>query len=140
VAAHNIPENVYFYYVRDDKGNPFSCICFGKDLHPVETLVIGGGTECEFKWSRGVSICSKPDLFTKTAARGRAYQRFNMANRDEKTRFPIAKREHFLPPYPEVDAFIDSDIVGEIDFKSEYDVALTEFEERLTHKCDKTLV
>ena len=130
-----LPEEVYCYYVReervdigrDDKVHtgmfPFACVVFGRDIKTG-------------KWVRGISICSEtePKGFDRVEAKRKAYERAVSATnaqaciRGDRIRLTkYATTAKFISLICEGQSYTPADIV----YKAGYDVLLSEYECRL---------
>lgn len=109
------PTNARFYYVRDENGHPRTTVCLGKS----KTGAI----------VRGVSVCSQRDIVSKDTGRKLAYIRMTQASENQKTSQPLSNSEQ-----ESVAQLMDTKQY--IDYKSEYDVKTTSYENNLLKSLD----
>jgi hypothetical protein len=119
----------YFYYLRDKDGHPRITVCL-MQTDDVETW----NTEKGYVYSRGLAICSYSEkIINKKQGRRLAHKRAFHAMMVQEDTMPIR--------YEGLDAMGGIDIPNRLgirfyggpdsDFKSQFNVELTDFEKRL---------
>ena len=123
-------KNIHFYYIRRENGQPIATVCFGL-----------GRDDTKYTWSRGIAICSDKDRFDKKAGKSVAVGRARRANGTYSNSKPVAE-----PLYgkngtrPVACEFIQCARrygLQDVQFKSEFNVTLTDFEKNMLEKGEE---
>lgn len=103
-------EKVYFYYLRDEKNQPFGGVCLKK---------------VDGVWCRGMSLCSAKDRFDRNAAKGQSYSRLIKAATTKKDDFPIRNLNESPNKLTQYYGFINDIGFKEFSYKARYNAVLS---------------